>query len=353
MSRLTRFFFFLLAITVVSAASAADILDLPYERLEMKPFMKSGTLVFSDCPEYAETHGILAEGTVAGDGRVYYYHVNSTGAPARLVLYAESAKAATLDIVKTLRGAPSLDYVTSGRSLSFAEAVSTRETPRTVSLPAGKRVILAEEPENLLPGYLYTGILECRTKIPVRVGTALLPMGTDEETETALTNAQPVPADSHEMRGTFPMTVLLENERKWNPEKDGPAEILYGSGEGNDFFTGPDELDGVVRENTGNYGISVTLRVNTEGSGKFRLYFNPQGGVYLGTFTVRQGYSPKYFRTDDMKYRGRPIGYETENDYIEAGEWEAGKPLVIEFMPAGATYLPVRFLFVPKEKNNA
>lgn len=342
----------MLALTLGAGVSAAaSPLDLDYQAIEMKDTKKEGTLVLSDSPEYVDQTGILAEGTVKGAGRIYYYHVNSTGDTARLVVYAENKtdKPMEAKITKFLQGVPSTDYITSGATLSYNEMVSVHQKPVPVTLAPGERVIIAEEDAGgLLPDYLYTGLVEVETKQPVHFGTAMLPMSDDETLAAALKAAQPVPVDSHEMRGTFPMTVHKESVKAWNADKDGPASLTYGSSDSHDFYSGPDELDGVTRENTGNYGTVVYMKVNTAGTSKFHVYFNPLGGVYMGAFKMSQGFLPHYFRTDDMKYGGHWLGDGTWEDYIDAGVWQAGKPLTIEFMSAGATYLPVRFLFVPE-----
>ena len=65
---------------------AEDVLDVSYTEMPLREVSRSGTLILSDCPEYAAVYGILAEGTVKkGKGRIYYYHVNETENPARLV----------------------------------------------------------------------------------------------------------------------------------------------------------------------------------------------------------------------------------------------------------------------------
>lgn len=336
----------------VGTAEAADILDLPYQNIEMKTTKEEGTLVFSDSPEYASTHGILADGTIKGKGRIYYYHVNSTGDAARLVVYAENKtkKPADMEVTKFLQGEPSLDYVTSGATLSFNEMVSVRQKHVPVTLAPGERRVIAEEDASgLLPDYLYTGLVEVDAKkTPLHFGTAILPMTGDETLAEALKSAAPVAVDEHEMRGTYPMAIYKENKKVWDIDKEGPAALVYGSDESHDFVSGPDELDGTVRENTGNYGITVYMTVRNKGTKPFHIYFNPLGGVYLGAFKISQGYSPRYFRTDDMKYWGRWLGDNTIYDYIDTGTWEPGKTVTIEFMAAGATYLPVRFLFVPE-----
>jgi hypothetical protein len=42
------------------------------------------------------------------------------------------------------------------------------------------------------------------------------------------------------------------------------------------------------------------------------------------------------------------FGNGTERDYIEAGTWDMGRDLFIRFIPAGAAFLPIRFLMVPE-----
>lgn len=328
---------------------AASPLDLEYKNIEWKADRTEGTLVLSDSPEYADRTGILAEGTIDGKGRIYYYHVNSTGEKARLVAYAVSQNKTRVEVTKFLQGVPSTDYVTSGASLSYNEMVSVKQKPFVVELAPGKRTILAEEaPGGLLPDYLYTGLLEVKTEEPVRFGTALLPMTSDENLQAELDQAEPLSVDSHEMRGTFPMAVQRESKKAWNTDKDGPAAIDFGSGSGHDFYMGMDELDGVQRENTGDYGMSFTLQVPVKGTKPFRVYLNPMGGVYMGSFRLRQGFLPHYYRTDDMKYGGRWLGDDTIYDLMDMGLWQPGKTLTIEFIPAGATYFPIRFLFVPE-----
>lgn len=343
-------FVLLLAIAAAGAeAGAASPLDLAYEPMEMETIRTEGTLVFSDSPEYVEQTGILAEGTISGKGRIYYYHVNSTGARARLAAYAVSDTHGSVTVTKFLQGIPSTDYITSGRSLSYSEMVSLRQEPFRVELSPGKRTVIAEEdPDGLLPGYLYTGLLEVETEGPVRFGMAMLPMTERENIEEALRAAEPLPADSHEMRGTFPMEVYQESRRVWDTDKDGPQVLTFGSSEENDFHMGIDELDQVQRENTGDYGMRFHFRIRTKGTRSYQVYLNPMGGVYMGAFRLTQGFLPHYYRTDDMKYRGRWFGDGTIDDYMPLGTWKPGTPIDIDFMPAGAAFLPVRFLFVPE-----
>ena len=112
-----------------------------------------------------------------------------------------------------------------------------------------------------------------------------------------------------------------------------------------------DELSRVKRENTGDYGVTYHVTFHNQGKGRYNLYVNAQGGVYLGTFQI--GPDEKLLRTyrTDGKLGGRWFGNGTEDDYISCGSWDMGKDLYIRFIPAGAAYLPIRFLMVPEKDN--
>ena len=103
-------------------AAGASPLDISYEEIPLEKIKAEDTLILSDSPEYARNYGILAEGTVLkGKGRIYYYHVNETGKPARLAVYGVSDKGEEIKVVRTLRGEPSRSYVPTGKTLSFRE----------------------------------------------------------------------------------------------------------------------------------------------------------------------------------------------------------------------------------------
>ncbi len=332
------------ALALSGSAAAASPLEETYTTLPLKQVKTEGTLVFSDCPEYAKMPGILYAGTVKeGKGRLYYYHVNELGEPARLVVYAKSEDPQDIRVTRTLKGDPSRSYIPTGSTLSFREAVSGEQKEITISLPAKKRTILFEEDKKgIRVDDLVSGLVEIRTEKPVKLGAAIFPLDDDKTIQEELDIASPLPPDSHEMRGTFASDIYYESE-PWDFSK-GNAEIVVG--ESFPFQQGPDEMSTVTRENTGDYGITYHMRIPTTGEGKYKLYINPLGGVYMGTFQIGQHEKilPIY-RTDDRRSRGW-FGHDTIEDYMEAGTWDAGKDLFLRFIPAGATYLPIRFLLV-------
>lgn len=112
-------------------AFAASPLDETYTTLPLTETKSEGTLIFSDCPEYADKPGILYEGTVKpGKGRLYYYHVNETGAPARVLVYAKSDKKQSITVTRRVKGDASSSYIPTGATLSFREAVGKSRIPK-------------------------------------------------------------------------------------------------------------------------------------------------------------------------------------------------------------------------------
>lgn len=329
-------------------AFAASPLDETYITLPLTQTKAEGTLVFSDCPEYADQPGILYEGTVKpGEGRLYYYHVNETGGPARVLVYAKSDKKQDITVTRRVKGDASSSYIPTGATLSFREAVGEEQKPETLELLPGKKTILYDDDEGgIAEEDLVSGMVEIETKKPVSLGAAILPDGDTKDLQKALDTALPLPPDTHEMRGTFAKDIYLENEN-WDFTK-GAAEISVGNSF--PFQKGKDEMSHVERENTGDYGITYHVTFHNSGSGKYNLYINAQGGVYMGTFQI--GTHPRLlrvYRTDD-KLGKHWFGNGTESDYISCGTWDMGKDLYIRFIPAGAAYLPIRFLMVPEKQ---
>ena len=322
------------------AIVAASPLEEEYSRIPLRLVRAEGTLLYSDSPEYAAEYGILAEGTAAkGKTRIYYYHVNDTKTPARLLVYAKSDAPREITVTRALRGDPSRQYVPTGRTLSFREAVMGGE-PKKVALSGGERVVIYEDgPHGIRPKDLVSGIVEIEAETPVTVGTAFLPVS---EHADELQRAKYVETDSHELRGTFESELYWETE-PWD-FKRGAAEIYIGAEDS--FRIGYDEIDKVARQNFGNYGIAYHIRVRTKGKGAYKLFINPQGGVYMGTFRIGQNEKIlRVFRTD-AGASPKMFGHGTTEDWAEAGTWQAGRDLFIRFIPAGATYLPIRFLLV-------
>ena len=334
----------LCALSLWGTAAAASPLEETYTTLPLKQVKAEGTLIFSDCPEYANTPGILYEGTVSkGKGRLYYYHVNELGAPARLVVYARAKKPQTIHLKRAIKGDASADYIPTGSTLSFREAVDRGQKEISIPLPAKERTIIFEDnAAGIRPKDLVSGLVEIEAEKPVTLGAAIFPFNDDRTIRENLETASRLPADEHAMRGTFASDIYLESDA-WDFRK-GNADIVIGTSF--PFQKGRDEMSAANRENTGDYGITYHMRIPTKGEGKYKLYINPMGGVYTGSFQIGQHENLlRLYRTDNIRNRAL-FGHGTTDDYMEAGTWESGRDLFIRFIPAGATYLPIRFLLV-------
>ncbi len=69
----------------------------------------------------------------------------------------------------------------------------------------------------------------------------------------------------------------------------------------------------------------------------------------MGTFRIGQHEKfLRVFRTDSGS-APRLFGHNTLNDWMLMGTWTIGRDLIIRFIPAGATYLPLRFLLVEEK----
>lgn len=334
---------------IASGAEAAMPWQESYPQEPLQVVKTEGTLVFSDCPEYATDRGILYEGTVPkGKGRIYYYHVNQIGEPARVVVYGKTDKKQTITLTRTVKGDPSAAYLPTGKTLSSREIQEDTGEKKSISLVPKQKTILWEDDEKgIREEDLVSGIVEVEVKKPTTFGVAILADGKQEDLEKELQLALPLPPDSHEMRGTFPMELYLENT-PWDFSQ-GPVNFnMGGDGSSLPFQKGKDEVSHVERENTGDYGITYYITLHTQGTGKYKLYITALGGYYTGSFEV--GQNQKFMRLygPDSNKSLRPFG-EYSGDYIEAGTYTMGKDLYIRYIPAGASYLPIAFTLVPEK----
>lgn len=101
----------MLASTITTAVFASDADDpavmdqIVHGRMlpiAMSAPLDTGTLLFSDSPEYVTDDGILYGDKVTGDVRVYFYHVNQSNIPKKVVVMAYNPSDEPVSII--LRG---------------------------------------------------------------------------------------------------------------------------------------------------------------------------------------------------------------------------------------------------------
>ena len=331
---------------------------------------QTDTLLLSDSPEYVgPVGGTLSAGTINGNGRIYFYHVNEMDQPHKIaiVLENQSAYPNTVHVMRQLKSVATPDYFAAGRDLSRKDLEHPLdESPNarplySLSIPPQGRQLIFSDLENT-PVYqdaLFTGIVDIKTEAPIFARVMMLPVGMD--VIDASHWAKNLPIDEIQLRGTY--TGSKRNMEVTTPFDTtlGGAFVEIGNDREDMFINGVDEMQNkaFVRDR-GNYGVSYTLKIPTKGNEPFRLYFNPLGGPYSGSFTVKALHQQGARRgqTDTRTYHIggadgiSALGDGTILDSRIMGNYNAGDLLTLNFMPAGASNLPIRFLLIPESLAN-
>lgn len=331
---------------------------------------QTDTLLLSDSPEYVgPVGGTLSAGTINGNGRIYFYHVNEMDQPHKIAIVLENQTAYpnTVHVMRQLKSVATPDYFAAGRDLSRKELEQPlNESPNARPLyslsipPQGRKLIFSDlEQTPVYQDALFTGIVDIKTEAPVFARVMMLPMGIDAVDASHW--AKNLPIDEIQLRGTY--TGSKRNMEVTTPFDTalGGAFVEIGNDREDMFINGVDEMQNkaFVRDR-GNYGVSYTLKIPTKGNEPFRLYFNPLGGPYSGSFTVKALHQQGARRgqTDTRTYHIggadgiSALGDGTILDSRIMGNYNAGDLLTLNFMPAGASNLPIRFLLIPESLAN-
>ena len=331
---------------------------------------QTDTLLLSDSPEYVgPVGGTLSAGTINGNGRIYFYHVNEMDQPHKIAIVLENQTAYpnTVHVMRQLKSVATPDYFAAGRDLSRKDLEHPLdESPNarplySLSIPPQGRQLIFTDLENT-PVYqdaLFTGIVDIKTEAPIFARVMMLPMGMDAVDASHW--AKNLPIDEIQLRGTY--TGSKRNMEVTTPFDTtlGGAFVEIGNDKEDAFINGVDEMQNkaFVRDR-GNYGVSYTLKIPTKGNEPFRLYFNPLGGPYSGSFMVKALHQQGARRgqTDTRTYHIggadgiTALGDGTILDSRLMGNYNAGDLLTLNFMPAGASNLPIRFLLIPESLAN-
>lgn len=331
---------------------------------------QTDTLLLSDSPEYVgPVGGTLSAGTINGNGRIYFYHVNEMDQPHKIAIVLENQTAYpnTVHVMRQLKSVATPDYFAAGRDLSRKDLEQPlNESPNARPLyslsipPQGRKLIFSDlEQTPVYQDALFTGIVDIKTEAPVFARVMMLPMGIDAVDASHW--AKNLPIDEIQLRGTY--TGSKRNMEVATPFDTtlGGAFVEIGNDREDMFINGVDEMQNkaFVRDR-GNYGVSYTLKIPTKGNEPFRLYFNPLGGPYSGSFTVKALHQQGARRgqTDTRTYHIggadgiTALGDGTILDSRLMGNYNAGDLLTLNFMPAGASNLPIRFLLIPESLAN-
>lgn len=349
------------------AASDIDLNSIGYFSFTPLPAelqAQKDTLLLSDSPEYVgPVGGVLSAGSINGKGRIYFYHVNEMAEPHKIAIILENTgnEPNGIAVFRELKSIATSDYFAAGRDLSRKEL----EQPLTdkplysfVMPPKSRQLVFTDLEHSPIPkDALFTGIVDLQTSAPVFARVMMIPMNLNSIESSYWVNNLPI--DQVRLRGTF---TGAEREMAVTKEYNttlGGAYVELGNDREDRFVEGVDELDNKAYvKDAGNYGISYTVKIPTSGEDPFRLYFNPLGGGYSGSFTVKAQRRWQKAPSESMTYHIggddglMALGHNTVLDSRYMGNYYGGDTLTIDFMPAGASNLPVRFLLIPEALAN-
>ena len=335
------------------------------------------TLLLSDSPEYVGPEGgVLSAGTLKGLGRIYFYHVNDMVEDHKIAIVLEnkSGKQNTVTIHRMLKTKPTEDYFAVGRELSkldleqpLSSVLGTNPyvTPKekkkfkskqeTITLQPHSRQLIFKDLEkvHVKKNDLFSGLVDFTSADEVYARVMMLPMKV--KSLGAAYTAKELPIDEVRLRGTYTGMLRTLAVNSVYDSSLGGAYVEVANDREDPFIQGVDEMnhnDAVT--DRGNYGVSYDMTLYTKGNEPFRLYFNPLGGAYSGSFTINTTHSKNKnakVTTETYQVGGGDVpylGHQTVLDSMQMGSYHGGDTLHIQFMPAGASNLPVRFLLIPE-----
>lgn len=335
------------------------------------------TLLLSDSPEYVGPEGgVLSAGTLKGLGRIYFYHVNDMVEDHKIAIVLEnkSGKQNTVTIHRMLKTKPTEDYFAVGRELSkldleqpLSSVLGTNPyvTPKekkkfkskqeTITLQPHSRQLIFKDLEKVYvkKDNLFSGLVDFTSTDEVYARVMMLPMKV--KSLGAAYTAKELPIDEVRLRGTYTGMLRTLAVNSVYDSSLGGAYVEVANDREDPFIQGVDEMnhnDAVT--DRGNYGVSYDMTLYTKGNEPFRLYFNPLGGAYSGSFTINTTHSKNKnakVTTETYQVGGGDVpylGHQTVLDSMQMGSYHGGDTLHIQFMPAGASNLPVRFLLIPE-----
>lgn len=327
-------------------------------KIDMMPPVDMGTLIFSDSPEYAEQDGILYGDKVEGDVRVYFYHVNQSDIPKKIVVIAYNPGEEEEEVV--LQGyqytRPSQSYYLVGKELStmYYEGENTvnriRVAPHGYALIGDRLDGVAVQPDEL-----FSGIVDMTLPSPMYISTMILPVHMDPL--VFVRQQRYLPSDDAKLRGTFQGKDRSLRTFLSYRAADGAGYIKIGDGVEDKFLQGRDVMDNRESENVGNYGVDYSIAIRTKGKEPVHLYFNPQGGEYAGVAELL--YEGTNGQAGEKKIiplprEGLSMGLQDPYAIQYLDTFQAGTKVTVHMMPPGAANLPVRLILVPeKELQNA
>jgi hypothetical protein len=314
----------------------------------------AGTMVFSDDPETAYDYGVLYRSPVpAGHTRVYAYHVNGLPGVAKITAVLQNTGTtapATVQFTRKSLRPPSGNYIDVGKN-AVKDYYENTSLPPDITILAGGTALLDQAMDSMrvFQNQLMSAKYDFTCDQQLIVSTLMLPDGANTLANNM--TAPVAPGDTHNRQGTFPYwgkhnippynyttTSNIRGLRVGDPNA-----IYDGYVQGFDFERQ------VATENYGNFGITYTFRLNvsTSNNKNIALLLNPRGGSHAGYVrtTFPAGAQPKGQLVPHPELRLA----DTAKAIVCATIAPSATPqlLTIDYMPPGASNLPVNLLLIP------
>ena len=245
-------------------------------------------------------------------------------------------------------------YITD-RNKQLKEKKKFKSKQETITLQPHSRQLIFKDLEkvHVKKDDLFSGLVDFTSADEVYARVMMLPMKV--KSLGAAYTAKKLPIDEVRLRGTYTGMLRTLAVNSVYDSSLGGAYAEVANDREDPFIQGVDEMnynDAVT--DRGNYGVSYDMTLYTKGNEPFRLYFNPLGGAYSGSFTINTTHSKNKnakVTTETYQVGGGDVpylGHQTVLDSMQMGSYHGGDTLHIQFMPAGASNLPVRFLLIPE-----
>ena len=311
---------------------------LNYELLEPVVTEDDMKLIRSNSPERITSEGIFYEDTVSGDVRLLIHHQNARLNPAQMyvMMRNRSDEQVTVTQGRTGIGGPTPFVHLSGRSsvLNYLNNDDLEETwtfapgqSRQILQDYSNRIIGPEETMTLYTDLHVDGELEMEI-------IALESRSNFARTYPFLGNIR-ASHDNRHTRGQFDganRELLVGGTSGETNER-----VVIGSPANDRFVEGIDAMSGESVTNYGNRGVHYTLRYERVAP-HTALVINPRGGSYSGAFKVNGNAIPAP-ASGTLAHPGEALKlYQTGDEEEE---------VVIEFIPASGSNLPIAILSMP------
>ena len=310
--------------------------DLNYGGLPALPHTTENpggtTLVLSDDGETFYRPTLLCQATAAGAVRVFYDHINGSGAPARVSVVLYNFEAATVAYAVASRIVD-----TSGGPKAQGEAVSAvmlgSAWPGTRgSLKPGQGVVLDPAAGYVAAGGAVLGDYELSLSGPLHIAITAVRAGQDPLAEYVAHRLPATAGGPGAGRGTFASATRILN---LSPSASEPQMLRLADGHEDPYLSGFDELTGATVYDNGNYG--VIYRIRGTPSVPTVLVAVPVGGGYYGALDSGGQVVPA---------PSHVIPADAGIAFLVA-TWLPDRSNEVDWTPPGGSYLPLELITVP------